>query len=445
MRTFRQAGEAALILDAEAIAALDVARELARGGVTCYAIGSEPNLLTRSRAVGRRRTLALPVDLGADGVLAGIIDFARRSGVRAILPLGAGSTWLVSTRRAALLKALPDVRFLVPEQGLLARVVDKACLYDLAARHGLLIPRTWLPADAADARRLAAGIGYPAIVKPRVTSGARGMTVVSGPAELAEAYSEVARVFPAPLIQEAIPVSSKLQVGVLRESRLGVLAVSCLEVLRQYPLSGGPSTCVRTRWEEDAVALALSFLEGLGWEGLAHLEFLRDSRDGSLRLVDFNPRVWGTLGASLAGEVNFPRILYAVLTGADPGPAPAQVEGRIWRRLFFADAMVYLRYLQRRLERWPGPPFWRLWGFREGLWDIRDPWPFLVNLLRRLVIGWFSSDALDYFSGRWGLRDSAHPSSLGVHLERIMEKELSRTSSGIVAGLIGMAGEAGPC
>jgi len=448
-----------LILDAEAIASLDVARSLGRRGVASVALGDPRSLLRYSRFVGRRNLTTLGPDLDPDAAVAAIGEVARSLRVSMILPLGAGSTWLLATRGPAVREMAPEAAFLVPPSDKLAVTLDKATLYRRAAQAGVAVPRTWLPANASEADALAGLWSGPVVVKPRITSGARGMVVAARPEDLPEAYRLVASRFSSPLVQERIPVGAKIQVGVLHRSTTGPLAVSCLEVLRHYPPAGGPSTCVVTRTDPEAVAAALKLLGALEWDGLAHVEFLRDRRDGRLVLIDFNPRVWGTLGASLAGGVDFPVLLYDLLVGEGLGhgngpghgnglgPSDGasltgpQIEGRLWRRLFFSDMVLYLASIRRR-GIWKGPSFWRLIGFQEATWDRADPWPLLAYVGRTLVGGWLSREAWAYYGGSWGFEDRGRRGrSASRTLEELMEREVAALAGPPLPGPVGPGGE----
>ena len=52
------------------------------------------------------------------------------------------------------------------------------------------------------------------------------------------------------------------------------------------------------------------FLENLRYNGVAHLDFRRDKRDGQAKLLDFNPRLAGTNDTSLHSGVDFGYLLY---------------------------------------------------------------------------------------------------------------------------------------
>ncbi len=53
---------------------------------------------------------------------------------------------------------------------------------------------------------------------------------------------------------------------------------------------------------------AREIISVLNWSGICHLDFRRDKRDSTYKLVDFNARFWTTLQGSLGAGVNFPHL-----------------------------------------------------------------------------------------------------------------------------------------
>ena len=90
---------------------------------------------------------------------------------------------------------------------------------------------------------------------------------------------------------------------------------------RQHPPDfGRASTFVETLEEPEARgALRAHALRKIGYDGLVELEFKRDPRDGSFKLLDFNARTWGyhSLGSGGRGRLPVPLL-----------PARARAAGR---------------------------------------------------------------------------------------------------------------------
>ena len=58
-------------------------------------------------------------------------------------------------------------------------------------------------------------------------------------------------------------------------------------------------------------------LDALQWHGVAMVEFRRDSRDGDYKLIEVNPKFWGSLDLALAADADFPGDLCRMALGED--------------------------------------------------------------------------------------------------------------------------------
>ncbi len=145
----------------------------------------------------------------------------------------------------------------------------------------------------------------PIVVKPIIGSGSRGLFIIKNKKDIGRLRG--AR-FPC-LLQEFIP--NKEEVGVYTLFEKGEpIALSVQKRIRSYPINGGPSTLRETIEDEEATKLAFKLLKALKWDGIAMVEFRRDKRDNKLKLIEINPRFWGSLELSIKGGVNFPYILF---------------------------------------------------------------------------------------------------------------------------------------
>jgi predicted ATP-grasp superfamily ATP-dependent carboligase len=159
---------------------------------------------------------------------------------------------------------------------------------------------------------------------------------VDSKAELVERWREAVELVPSDvlLVQELVPGGGETQFSYAALWRDGVaVAGITAQRTRQYPADfGRASTFVETVEAQDVVELAQRLIAPIRLTGLAEVELKRDPRDGLLKLLDVNPRVWGwhTLGAR-AG-VDFPWLLWQLVCGKEI----ERVEGRPgerWLRL----------------------------------------------------------------------------------------------------------------
>jgi predicted ATP-grasp superfamily ATP-dependent carboligase len=62
---------------------------------------------------------------------------------------------------------------------------------------------------------------------------------------------------------------------------------------------------------------AETLLKSLNWHGIAEVEFRVDLRDGIPKLMEINPRFWGSLEVAVRSGVDFPYLLYRIAMDGD--------------------------------------------------------------------------------------------------------------------------------
>jgi predicted ATP-grasp superfamily ATP-dependent carboligase len=74
--------------------------------------------------------------------------------------------------------------------------------------------------------------------------------------------------------------------------------------VREFPVSGGASCCAESIDNEQLTRYGRQILEGVNWHGVAMVEFKMDA-DGQPRLLEVNPKLWGSFDLSVAAGVPF--------------------------------------------------------------------------------------------------------------------------------------------
>nr|WP_307990864.1 ATP-grasp domain-containing protein [uncultured Niameybacter sp.] len=147
------------------------------------------------------------------------------------------------------------------------------------------------------------------VVKPVTSNGARGVIYPEDISRinLKEYFNDYGPV----IIQDRIPMQGKgIGVEVLMNKKGKCVAFFSHERLHQYPNTGGSSTKAKSIYRKDIIQQSIKMLEELEWEGVAMVEWKDDPRDGIPKLIEINPRFWGSLELSVRCGVNFPA-LYA--------------------------------------------------------------------------------------------------------------------------------------
>ena len=204
-----------------------------------------------------------------------------------------------------------------PDYETLAKAMDKAQTIRIAQENDIACPKTYLVDNIKEVE----AIQFPVVIKPRSSSGSRGLTLCQSVEELSSSYPKVIAAYGPCMIQEYIPPGSEeLGVYALLNFNSELRAATVQKRLRSYPVSGGPSTLRETVNRPELVEIALRLLKALRWSGVAMVEFKIDPRDNKPKLMEVNPRWWGSLQLSILSGVDFPYLLYKLITEGDIEP-----------------------------------------------------------------------------------------------------------------------------
>jgi predicted ATP-grasp superfamily ATP-dependent carboligase len=230
-------------------------------------------------------------------------------------------------------------RFLYPFPEHLERIQTKRGQLEAADRAGVPAPRTAYPVTAADARTDADELGYPVLVKPSSTEGFKRRFGRQN--FRCENVEELERAFAAtepfePMVQEHIPGGDDAlyTVGSYLRADGEPLGVFSGRKLLQTPPGIGTCRVGEAVWDDEAVDAALRLLRALAFHGLSQVELKRDARDGTLKLMEVNPRLWQWHALASASGVDLPLLAYADLLGERPPEAAQNGRRRRWAITF---------------------------------------------------------------------------------------------------------------
>ena len=88
--------------------------------------------------------------------------------------------------------------------------------------------------------------------------------------------------------------------------------------------------------------LSIRLLKSIGWYGVAMVEYREDPRDGRCKIMEINPRFWGSLPLAIAAGVDFPYLLYKMVIDGDIRPVLNYPEGVRCRWLLPGDILHFL-------------------------------------------------------------------------------------------------------
>jgi predicted ATP-grasp superfamily ATP-dependent carboligase len=234
----------------------------------------------------------------------------------------------------------------------------------LAQRLGVPAPQTCLGSEKPGWSVM----DFPLIIKPVKSSGSRGLKKVEEGDLQAHVY-EATKKFGDVLIQECIPQEGEgVGVGLLAEKGKVLVSFSYRR-LREFPVKGGPSTLRESTDDPVLKELAARLISELKWDGVAMVEFKRDPRDGKPKLMEINPRFWGSLHLAYVSGVNFPYLLYQWAQGHEI-KQPVYKTGVKCRWLLPGDVAHFLANGKRFSMR---PGFFRFRGMYYDDFMKGDP------------------------------------------------------------------------
>jgi len=275
---------------------------------------------------------------------------------------------------------------LSPDSKKIEFVRDKRNLMKFAEAHGVPMPKTFYspptpePCKVQGLGHLLDKIPIPAVIKPRVSSGSFGIVYVRKREDLAHSYQSVHERFPFPLIQEWIPDGGgAFGLSALLDEASNIKAAFVHKKLRMYPVQGGPSTLREGVDHPRIMEIGLSLLKSLNWVGVAMVEFKVDPRDGIPKLMEINPRFWGSLQLAIFSGVDFPYLILRMARKESFEPVLRYEIGKRSRWLLLGDILHFLKNPNRFHLR---PSFFHFFD-PDTSYDIiskDDPLPILGSV-----------------------------------------------------------------
>jgi len=315
---------------------LGIARSIGRQGVPVCVVDDERSITRLSRYCSSFEPIA---DLGdEDRVVDDLLAIARRRGLEG---------WVLYPTRDETVAALARHRdrlsevFRVPTAPWEAVrwAWDKRNTASIAEQVGVPSPRSWQPADAAAIDEIDSE--PPWAIKPAIKE--HFFYATKAKAWRADSREELRTLLERAwaiagqgemIVQELIPGDGRHQFGYCALYSHGrPLATMVCRRRRQHPPDfGRASTFVETVDEPAVEALSERILGAIGYDGLVELEYKRDPRSGTFKLLDFNARTWGYHSVAPVAGVDFPHLLFRYALGEAIEPHKA-TPGVRWVRL----------------------------------------------------------------------------------------------------------------
>jgi D-aspartate ligase len=273
------------------------------------------------------------------------------------------------------------------EDKLTLALLDKLQTYELARKHNMPVPETWIVNSIDDLIKLKGTIQYPCALKPRESHlfakhfPKFKLFVVDSEEELFTNFEETQLYKLRMIVTEMIPAAPEAYHSYytyIDENGQPLFHFTKLRI-RQHPNLFGLGTYNISNWNPEVAELGLRFIKSIGLKGIGTVEFIRDARDGSLKFIECNPRFTGTTELLPLSGLDWPLLVYNHLTGK---PLPPVEYNRGVRLFRIASDFLAFRELHRNKKL-----SWMQWiksiAYYQHFFYFRwnDPLPFFSRLI----------------------------------------------------------------
>lgn len=298
-----------------------------------------------------------------------------------IIPMGDESAFFLSQVKPSVMALYPQTICAIEDYETFEWANDKQKLMEICERYNIVHPKT-RGVTVETLQSVADYVGFPAMIKPNLSAGAKGITRVNSLEEIQASLPAIAKEFGSCTLQQYVEQPDYYYNVMLFRTKEGkTAAYTVIKIQRYFPLKGGSSCYSETVEHPFLVQQCEQCLEKLNWHGFADFDVLEDKRTGELKIIEINPRVPSSLQASFAAGVNYAEVFVdEYLNGGFMGKKYEYKTGQ-QVRWFGLDVMWFLMSSQRFSYR---PSWFRFWGknvsYHDGCWA--DPMPMIAGCLQ---------------------------------------------------------------
>lgn len=308
-----------------------------------------------------------------------LMEFLAKNQIDILVPMNDYSAKYLSFYKSELSES---VKIAIPDYTRFMNGYDKNQFMKTCMDNDFPHPRT-LDLETNLSKAAIKDFRFPALIKPNETTGARGFTVVQSFEEIDKKYPSTQAKYGNCHLQEFIPTGGrqfKVQI-LIKDERL--LASSVIEKHRYYPINGGSSCYNSSVSNEDLVNLCFRVLRKIRWFGFADFDLIEDPRDGSILLMEINPRAPACIKTSVVSGIDFPNAIVDLSVGKAIKKYKYSPGKHL--RYFSMDVLWLLKSdnITKKLGLWL-KGFGSRNHFLQDL-DLLDPIPFVVGTISGLA------------------------------------------------------------
>ena len=379
-----------LLINAEGVQTLCVAHSLRKQG--CRVVGFCNHKMTSGYATRwlSERYKSPDITLKPKEFRDFLCEYLNKNHIDLIIPLADDGAEFLSKNKGYIEKTF-HLKCAVPAFDIFNVANDKQQLMNLCETYNICHPKTKaLPSEFCNIsdeekklKETVEYVGFPAIIKPNLSQGAKGIMRVDSFEELMAKYPGVHKQFGACSLQQYVEQPAYYYNVMLYRDRNGCMDnYTIIKIRRFFPIKGGSSCYCETVQHDHLLNQCRDVLNKLNWKGFADFDVLEDKHTGELKIIEINPRVPSSLQAAFAAGVDFGKVFMADELGEQVPYFKYETGKQIrWMGL---DVMWFLFSKDRFKFR---PSWFNFWGknvsYHDGAWN--DPLPMLAGMFAGVV------------------------------------------------------------
>lgn len=355
---------------------LAIVRDLKKAGYRVHLIGERHNYADDSRYVDH---YVFTESLSSSEEYFNLVkNYIVENQIDAVIPMGDVLSEFLSKNKE---KLQPLVHYQMPDYFDFARATDKNRLMALCKEKDYPHPCTINTSDIKSINKQT--IPFPLLIKPNITCGARGMTLVHSYEELCEKLPMIQAEYGDCHLQQYVKQGgAQVEVQLYVDENRQLVNSSVIYKYRWYPEKGGSSCCAKSVKNEKIVDVLYHLLLDLNWVGFADFDTIEDPDTGKLLIMELNPRVPACVKCAIEAGIHWGEIIVNGYLN-QPQNEYSYKEGEFLRHLGF-ETLWFLKSSNKFKTK---PNWFKFLGKHihyQDMSDWTDPKPFFAGTIRNI-------------------------------------------------------------
>lgn len=226
-------------------------------------------------------------------------------------------------------------RFLISEPSVLDALNDKERVHRRCKELGIKVPLQYEGMPES----------YPVVIKPHCgeklgLTAADRYKIAVNEEDFNKKYQLMQSYDQAPIVQQKVE-GNGMGACLLIDSEGRLINAVCHRRIREYPITGGPSSCCVSFYDKDMIASAYKLLSSFGFTGMAMVEFKGEY------ILEVNPRLWGSYPMTECSKSGFSADYVKAALGERVEYLPEKFKTKVKMRFALNDTLSILSHLKK--------------------------------------------------------------------------------------------------